>query len=289
MQLGCVFGLLLLVAYFALLLVAISNLPAWWLAAGLGLGLVVVPLTVGGLVWMRRMARAFRAMSRRLEAAEARRRSFLAEVTHELRTPLTIIRGQAEGIADGVYPADQEHLAPILEATRTLELLTEDLRTLALSEAGALRLEPEPVDLAVLVNDVLASFRPAAEAAGVTISAEVPADLPVEADPARVRGVLQNLLSNALRHTPAGGSITVAAGREGGSAEVSVRDTGEGIAPELLPRVFDRFVKAPGSPGSGLGLAIARDVVEAHGGAIRAESRPGAGTTIRFSLPLAAG
>jgi two-component system, OmpR family, sensor histidine kinase BaeS len=235
---------------------------------------------------VRSLTRAFNAMSARLQVTDARRRSFLADVTHELRTPLSIIRGQAEAIGDGLYPADPAHVAPILEATRTLERLVEDLGTLALSETGSLVLAREPVDLAVLVNSTLASFSGSAEAAGVRLFGEIAGDVPlVLVDPARISGVLRNLLANAIRHTPAGGSVRVHAGRSGAEVVVEVRDTGSGISPDLLPRVFERFVKGPGSTGSGLGLAIARDVVQAHGGTIEAASQEGEGTTVRFTLP----
>jgi signal transduction histidine kinase len=139
----------------------------------------------------------------------------------------------------------------------------------------------------VVVNSTLTSLAGTAETAGVGLHAEVAADLPlVEADPARLSGVLRNLLANAIRYTPAGGSVRVTAERSGGQVVVEVRDTGAGIAPELLPRVFERFVKGPGSTGSGLGLAIAHDIVQAHGGTIEARSQEGAGTTVRFTLPL---
>jgi len=235
----------------------------------------------------RSVARAFNAMTARLEATDSRRRSFLADVTHELRTPLSIIRGQAEAIADGVYPSDAIHVAPILEATRTLERLVDDLRTLALSETGSLVLAREPVDLAVLVNGGLDAFAASAESAGITLTEHVAADLPpIQLDPSRISGVLRNLLMNAIRHTPAGGTVAVTATRQGDQVTVEVRDTGRGIPPDLLPRIFDRFVKGPGSTGSGLGLAIARDIVQAHGGTIEATSQEGVGTTIRFTLPL---
>jgi two-component system sensor histidine kinase BaeS len=232
------------------------------------------------------VARAFNAMTATLHENERRRRSFLADVTHELRTPLAVIRGQAEAIADGVYPGDAEHLAPIIEAARALEVLTEDLRTLALSEAGALALAREHVDLAGLAEDAVAAFQARAEAAGVTLTAEADPDVPAaDVDPVRIRGVLGNLLANALRHTPAGGTVQVVVGRAGDRIELRVSDTGEGIPADLLPRVLDRFVKGPGSAGSGLGLAIARDVVTAHGGTIDIESRPGAGTIVKLALP----
>jgi two-component system sensor histidine kinase BaeS len=231
---------------------------------------------------LRRVASTFNNMSARLSATEQRRRSFLADVTHELRTPLAVIRGQAEGIADGVYAPTPESLKPILEAAATLEVLIEDLRTLGLAESGALALNREPVDLAVLANDLLATQ----PHPGITVRVDLPPDLkPVNADPVRLRGVLNNLVANAIRHTPAGGTITVSARRTSNGVEIRVTDSGAGIPPELLPRIFDRFVRGPGSRGTGLGLAIAKDIVEAHGGTIAAESAPGHGTTIRFTLP----
>ena len=237
---------------------------------------------------VRAVARAFNAMGARLEATEARRRSFLADVTHELRTPLSVIRGQAEGITDGLYPGDQAHLAPILEATRSLELLVDDLRTLALTESGTLTLAREPVDLPLLVNETLSSFEAAAEAGGIRLGEHVEEGVPaVDVDPARIRMVLGNLLSNAIRHTPPGGSVRVGATGAGAMVQVEVVDDGEGIPPDLLPRVFDRFVRGSGSHGSGLGLAIARDLVTAHGGRIGVDSQVGTGTRISFSLPVA--
>jgi two-component system sensor histidine kinase BaeS len=234
------------------------------------------------------LARAFNAMSARLQATEARRRSFLAEVTHELRTPLAIIRGEAEAIADGVHRADPEHVGRILTAARTVERLVDDLGTLSLSDAGGLILKREPVDLDVLVNESISDLRPAAETAGVALEARVPDGLSaVLLDPARVRGVLGNLLANALRHTPSGGRVTATVAPERNGVAITVADTGSGISPELLPHVFERFVKDPSSPGSGLGLAIARDVVAAHLGSIEATSPPGGGTTIRVWLPTA--
>jgi two-component system sensor histidine kinase BaeS len=227
-----------------------------------------------------------RRVGRRTRAADRRRRTFLADVAHEFRTPLSVIRGQAEALADGIYPADAEHVAPIVESARTLERLVDDVRTLAQSEAGALELRREAVDLRSLAADAASSLAADARKAGVQLQVRVPDGLPpADADPARVRSVLTNLLANAIRHTPAGGSVTVSATRRGAELETLVEDTGEGIHPDLLPRVFDRFVKGEGSPGSGLGLAIARDLVEAHGGTIEAGPRPGGGTAVRFALP----
>jgi two-component system, OmpR family, sensor histidine kinase BaeS len=237
---------------------------------------------------LRSLARAFNAMSARLATADRNRRAFVADLTHELRTPLAIIRGQAEGIGDGVYPGDAAHLTPILDAAATLDTLVDALGTMTLADVGSLRLHREAVDVPVLVTSSLAAFQSAADAAGVRLMADVTPELPaIDADPARIRGVLGNLLSNAIRHTPSGGIVTAGARQSGDSIIFSVRDTGQGIPSELRSRIFERFVKGPGSPGSGLGLAIAKDVVSAHGGTIEAISDPGKGTEIRFTLPVA--
>jgi len=242
------------------------------------------------------LTRGFNTMAARLEADETQRRTLLADVTHELRTPLAIVQGNVEAILDGVHPADEAHLGAILEETRVLGRLIEDLRTLALSEAGSLSLHREPTDLDVLVTDVATSFAAAGEAAGVTIGTEVDADLPLlDVDPVRIREVVANLVGNALRHTPSGGSITISARRATPAAasddaapsiELGVRDTGAGIPPDLLPHVFERFARGPDSTGTGLGLSIARGLVELHGGTIAAASPPGGGTEIRILLPI---
>ena len=230
---------------------------------------------------LRSVARAFNQMSARLKASDEQRRGFLAELAHEFRTPLTVIRGQAEAIADGVYPGDSAHVSPILDATETLDRLVEDLRTLVLTDAGNLVLHKEPTDLGALADDTVESFGTQAEAAHVTLTTEVAEHLPpVQLDPARIRSVLGNLLSNAIRHTPAGGSVKVAVAGSGEGVVVTVTDTGEGIPPELLPHVFERFVKSANSPGSGLGLAIAHDIVAAHGGTLEIQSVVSSGTTI---------
>jgi signal transduction histidine kinase len=235
---------------------------------------------------VRQVARAFNEMAEQLEATDARRRAFLADVSHELRTPLSVIRGRAEGILDGVYPGDAEHVGPVLEAARTLERLIEDLRTLALADAGGLTLHSEPVDMDVLVRETVATFQGSAGERGLRLDADVAPDLPViRADPGRIQSVVSNLITNAIRHTPSGGAVKVTVGRSDAGVEVAVNDTGEGIDPELLPHIFERFVKGSSSSGSGLGLAIARDLVVAHGGSIEAASQPGSGTTIRFRLP----
>lgn len=236
---------------------------------------------------VRALARAFNAMSARLQANDETRRDLLADVTHELRTPLTIIQGNLEGLLDNVYPRDDAHLAPILEETRVLSRLIDDLRTLALAESGALKLQKERVDLAALVAETAAAFRAQAHAAGVELVTEPGSEIILELDPARIREVLENLIGNALRYTPRGGRITVQCMVKSEQVEVRVRDTGSGIAPEDLPRVFERWQKSRDSRGTGLGLAIAKNLVNLHGGEIFAASEIGKGTTIQFTLPNA--
>jgi signal transduction histidine kinase len=235
---------------------------------------------------MRRLARSVNRMAERIAGQARERRDLLADVTHELRTPLTVLQGNLEGMLDGVYPKDEVHLRLALEETRLLATLVEDLRTLSLSEAGVLPLDREALALEPLVRDAVAAFAAAADAGGVSLRADAPPGLPaVDADPVRVRQVLGILLTNAIAHTPAGGSVRVSCRGGAGTVEVSVEDTGTGITPEDLPRIFERFYKGRGSRGSGLGLAIARQLVLAHGGDIRAESVPSRGTTLRFTLP----
>ena len=236
----------------------------------------------------RTLARAFNQMSARLAATERERRGFLADVTHELRTPLAVVRGNTEAIADGVYPADDTHLAPILDATTTLERLVDDLRTVAQAEAGDLELRRETLDIGPLLIDAVAGRSAAADARGVNLTTDIADDLPtVEADPVRVSQVVGNLLANALRQTPAGRTVIVSAmaATGQGGVTVAVRDIGPGFPADVLPRAFDRFAKGADSPGAGLGLAIARDLVVAHGGTIGARNMAEGGAEVRFTLP----
>jgi signal transduction histidine kinase len=235
---------------------------------------------------VRALARAFNEMSARLEATEQDRRSALADVSHELRTPLTVIQGNLEALLDGIYPADAEHLQLLLDETRILERLIDDLRTLTLAEAGSLVLHREPTDLRALLNDVAASYRTQADQTGMALTVTVPDDLPsLDIDPARIREVVSNLLTNALRHTPRDGKVEVSAQLAGDHVEVSIHDTGSGIPPDQLDRIFDRFYRSADSPGSGLGLPIAKSLVEAHGGTATALSEMGDGTRVAFTLP----
>jgi two-component system, OmpR family, sensor histidine kinase BaeS len=236
---------------------------------------------------MRSLARSFNQMTQRLAESDRRRRELLADIAHELRTPLSVIRGNAEAILDGLYPADRDHLEPLLEETVVMARLLDDLRVLSTAEAGVLRLHREPVRPEDLVEDAVAAFRTQADAQRVRIEARVSPGLPeLDVDRVRIGEVLANLLTNSLRHTATGGSVTISAERaRTGPVAFEVADTGAGIDPEELPHLFDRFVKAADSGGVGLGLAIAKALVEAHGGTISARSELGHGTTVRFELP----
>lgn len=235
---------------------------------------------------VRGLTRAFNEMTTRLELNDAQRRAMLADVSHELRTPLTVIQGNLEGMLDGVYPMDRAHLEPILDETRQLSRLIEDLRTLALAESGALHLQKESTDLAILINETVASFRAQAQSNGIALVVETESALPnIELDPARIRQVLENLIANALRYTPRGGEIRVTCNRHTvQDVQVAVKDTGRGISQDELEHIFERFYKARDSRGTGLGLAIAKNLVQAHGGEMFAESEVGKGTRIWFTL-----
>jgi len=238
---------------------------------------------------VRTLARAVNAMTARLERQEAERRGLLSDISHEFRTPLSVLQGNLEGMLDGVYPPDAAHVALALEETQVLARLVDDLRTLTLTEGVELKLATAPTDVAAIARDAIASFQGQAAAAAVALQLSAdPPPPPAEVDPERIRQVLNNLLSNALRYTPSGGTVRVRVGSDGAQRlAVSVEDTGSGIAAADLPHIFDRFHKSPDSRGTGLGLAIARGLVRAHGGEISAESVLGRGTTVRFTLPLA--
>jgi len=237
------------------------------------------------------LADAFNQMAVDLTRAEEARRQQAADVAHELRTPLTVIRGHLEALADGVFPAEPEHLEPVLEQVQLLARLVEDLRTISLAEAGELTLAPVPTDVGKWVSGVVDGFRALAADRDIELSLDAADVLPsVRIDSERMAQVLGNVLDNALRHTPAGGSVTVRAARGDGGVVVSVADTGPGVPPEHLPHLFERFWRGDLSRsrrtgGSGLGLAIARQIVEAHGGRVWAEIAAGGGLRVRFCVP----
>ncbi len=244
------------------------------------------------------LARSFNRMTEELARADQQRRNLTADVAHELRTPLHIIQGNLEGLLDGVYEPTAEHIGATLDETRLLARLVDDLRTLSLAEAGQLPLVWEAVDVAELLADVGTSFSGQAEAVGIDLRVEAggdPGAMVVTADVGRLDQVLGNLVANALRHTPRGGSITLRADPLDGGVRIVVRDSGEGILAEALPFIFDRFWRGDrarshaGGAGSGLGLAIARQLVQLHGGRIEVESEVGQGTTFSITLPSEAG
>jgi signal transduction histidine kinase len=238
---------------------------------------------------IRAFVRSFNTMTGHLKTYDEQRKRLLADISHELRTPLTVLQGNLEGMLDGVYPRDDERLQALVEETRILSRLIEDLRTFSLAETGRLILEKELCEPARIVQDVVSAMHSQAEKAGVELTGECPAEIPaVELDSIRIREVLENLIANALRFTPRGGKIRIVCGdRTGGErrVEFEVVDNGRGIPPEELPHIFDRYYKSRDSGGTGLGLAIARRLVEAHGGSMDAESTVGGGTTIRFWIP----
>jgi len=235
------------------------------------------------------LMRGFNSMAERLQVNDQQRRNMLADVSHELRTPITVIQGNVEGILDGLYPADEARLNSILEETQVLSRLVDDLRTLALAESGALRLKREPTNVAELIRDTLSNFESQATEKEIRLAMSLGELEEFNIDPQRVREVLTNLLSNALRYTPRGGEVTVGLTESGRDAEsamtIFVEDNGPGIESAVLTHIFDRFYKSSDSGGMGLGLSIAKYLVEAHGGRIWAESELGKGTRISFSLP----
>jgi two-component system OmpR family sensor kinase/two-component system sensor histidine kinase BaeS len=263
---------------------------------------------VEGSAEMVNVAEAFNDMTEALEQSERQRQNMVADVAHELRTPLTVLQGNLRAILDDVYALDKEEIARLYDETRLLGRLVDDLRELALADSGELRLHKRFTDVGQVVHQTVESLTPVAETHEIALASNVLDNLPaVQADPDRVAQVLRNLLVNALRHTPAGGSVTVAAVQKGGAIEVSVVDTGEGIEPEDLPHVFERFWQAEqartrrrdglgpdlvagpvrgASRGTGLGLSVAQSLIEAHGGRIWAESMVGIGSTFRFTIPI---
>jgi len=237
------------------------------------------------------LAESFNQMSADLVRSRDLRRQMTADIAHELRTPLSLILGHAEALSEGVLPPSSETFDIILDEAQRLARLVEDLRTLSLSDAGELPLHRQPTAPAYLLERAAAAFGPQAQAKQIELAVEAGEDLPqVEVDADRIAQVLGNLLGNALRHTPAGGRVALSARADGNTVQVTVRDSGPGIAPEELSRLFERFHKMDrsrhrGEEGTGLGLAIARSIVEAHGGRMWAESAPGEGATFCFALP----
>ena len=240
------------------------------------------------------LAAAFNSMAEAVGRQRALRRRMAADVAHELRTPLAVIQAELEAMLDGVRPLSAESVADVHGETRLLSRLVDDLRDLSLAETGQLPLRKEATDMGELALTSAARFAPRAEEGGVGLEVEAADGLPpADVDPDRISQVLGNLLENALRHTPPGGRVTLRVGPASRPAtlEATVSDTGPGIPVEHLPNVFEHFYRADGARsrsagGSGIGLAVVKQLIEAHGGRVWAESPPGRGATFGLTLPV---
>jgi signal transduction histidine kinase len=239
------------------------------------------------------VGRSFNQMARDLAATERTRAEVLRDLAHELRTPLTTIRGYHEALADGVLPASRENFATIEAELSRVQRLIDDLSRVAAAEEGRAVLHRQPVRVTDLLTSAIAAAAPTFNRAGVALSLNPLDDGVVLVDPDRLQEVLANLLNNALRHTPAGGQVTLGAVSSGQTVQLNVTDTGDGITAEHLPRVFERFYRidsdrADQHGGSGIGLAITRALVQAHDGRVQAHSAgPGKGSTFTITLPTA--
>ncbi|MCH8280748.1 MAG: HAMP domain-containing protein, partial [Chloroflexi bacterium] len=265
-------------------------------ATRLGGGDLSQRVSTSGPSEIAKLANSFNTMAGNLQQAEEQRRNLVADVSHELRTPLTNIRGYLEAVKDGLLEPTPDTIDTIHQQAMHLSRLVDDLRLLAQAEGGALHLNLEPDSLDEVVNRSVTAFQTQAKAKGVKLSLSVSPGFPlVVMDRTRISQVIANLLDNAINHTPEGGLVNVNVEKAGsGMARVTVEDAGEGIAPEDIPMVFERFYRvdpsrARATGGVGLGLTIAKKLIEAHDGAIHAESTPGKGSRFAFDLPLASG
>ena len=238
------------------------------------------------------LADSFNIMASSLEKGEKFRRQLTADIAHELRTPLTVIEGTVDGIIDGVFQPNAEHLCSIKEQTALLTHLISDLRDISLAESGQLKLNLSLTDMVELVRRLVSNYTINAQEKNVGINLEEGLQIPdIKVDTVRMEQVISNLLTNAIRHTPSGGSITVSVRRDDEKLVISVADTGEGIDSEDLPYIFERFYRSGRSRsrkegGTGLGLAIVKQMVEAHGGKVWAESESGIGSKFNILLPF---
>ena len=241
---------------------------------------------------MGELAASFNSMAQNLEKNEQIRRNLVADVAHELRTPISNLRGYLEAISDGVVKPDEATIRSLNEEAGSLARLVGDLQELTLADAGTLKMDMQVEDVSRLIKESVTAIQAKSLNKGVNVSADIPGELPlVEIDAQRIRQVINNLLNNAVEHTGQGGRVTVSGKPQGNMVLISVADTGEGIAPEHLPMIFERFYRVDKSRtrstgGSGLGLTIARRLVEAHGGTIGVTSQPGQGSVFTFSIPV---
>ncbi|MBC8171050.1 MAG: HAMP domain-containing protein [Anaerolineae bacterium] len=240
------------------------------------------------------VASAFNEMASALQKAEQHRRNLVADIAHELRTPLTVLKSNLQAIVDGLYDFSPDEAARLLQQTELLNRLVSDLHDLSQAEARQLHLDLDLIDIPTFIQSRAQNFKAIAESHGITLEIAVaPQPAIVEGDVNRFEQVFNNLLNNAITHTPAGGTIRVSTSQDVGLAKVSVQDTGNGILPEYLPNIFERFYRIDPSRsrltgGAGLGLAIARAIVEMQGGQITVTSDgiPGHGAIFTIIMPL---
>jgi len=238
------------------------------------------------------LAESFNSMAANLENAEQLRRNMVADVAHELRTPLSNLRGYLEAINDGMIKPDKDTIHLLNEETTTLTRLIDELQELSIADAGELKLVFRKEKLHKLIKESVTAIKTKAGEKGLVISTDLPASLPdILLDAHRIKQVLRNLLENAVAHTGRDGSINISALHKNDQVSISVSDTGEGIPPEDLPNIFERFYRVDRSRtratgGSGLGLTIAKRLVEAHGGQIHVTSKPGEGSIFTITLPV---
>lgn len=240
---------------------------------------------------LRGLSDSFNKMADSLERNDRERRDMLADIAHELRTPLTVMRGRLEGIMDGVYPPDEDHVGPALEEAYLLERLVEDLRLLTLAESHQLTFEKHELDLIEIARRSINMFQAEADEKKINLRLVTPLDNAlIVADPMRTEQVIGNLLSNALRYVPEGGKVWAEITKKENEMEVSINDNGPGVPEADLPFIFNRFwrgekSRARQSGGAGLGLAITKLLVEGQGGQITAQNRPAGGMQVTVSFP----
>jgi signal transduction histidine kinase len=296
-------ALVITVLVATVLALAIGTALAWVIAApirrltqavhGLSAGQRGQAVAVEGTEETRSLAQAFNQFSRQLAEGEALRKRMAADIAHELRTPVSVLRGHLEGMRDGVFPLDQNHLAVAYDQTRHLGRLVEDLRLLTLAEAGHLPLERQLTEPQALVRELVDGFQPLALDAEIDLRCSCAEDTPnVLADAGRLRQVLGNLLTNALRHTPTGGQIRVTLSRAQNQARFEVYNSGSHLTDEEAHLIFQPFWRSSASReqdsgGSGLGLAIAQQLVALHGGTLGVRPETG-GVIFWFEIPGAA-
>lgn len=286
---GSVIGILFGVLMSRTLTTPLDDLAA--AAQAIGKGDFQRQVKVSGTSEIRSLGESFNRMADALRNAEVLRRNLVADVAHELRTPITALQTSLYALIDDTYPVTKQEIAGLYEQTRLLSRLVNDLHELSLADARQLPLRKHRVDISAALEELVTPFRMVAETKAIDFDVVKAGKLPdIEADEARINQVLHNLLSNALRHTPEGGTITLTLSEYGDGVQIAVTDTGEGIPPEHLPHIFERFYRGDAGRsrdmgGTGLGLAVAKAIVEAHGGEIFAESEIGKGTSVKVRLP----